>query len=138
MQESTAVLPTVSVSASATDITIPGSATLTATAENATAYKWQRSANLTVWEDITGETSETCTVSYFAAEDAGTKYYRCVVSNDDGMAESNVIILIVATAPEPDPQPSVTVTTSAAAITAPGPQPCSQPQNTLPGISGRV
>ena len=70
---------------------------VTATAEGANmSYKWQKSTNNSNWNDISGETTNTYKPS---TSDAGTTYYRVIVTNAAAdcqtQATSNVATIVV-------------------------------------------
>lgn len=96
----TAPQPTITISASAKELTSPASVTLSAEETFSTSRQWQTSEDGIEWTDLTGETAIKLTVSY-TEEAAGTYLYRCTASGPGGFTESNIITIIV-TAPEPE------------------------------------
>lgn len=95
--QTTAPLPVVTITASATELTAPASVTLSAEETYATSRQWQSSTDGVIWSDLEGETALETTITY-AEDAAGTYLYRCTVTSMGGSANSNTITITV-TAP---------------------------------------
>jgi uncharacterized protein (TIGR02145 family) len=75
-------------------VALPAALSVTANVYGASVvtFRWEKSANLSAWSSVDGETNAT-----FAAPvtEAGTVYYRCVVNNGCGSATSKIFTVNV-------------------------------------------
>ena len=89
--------PQVSITATATEIVAPGSATLAASSEYAESQTWQHSRDGETWTDIPDAT-DTVLIETYTLDDAGDHHYRCVAKGLANASTTSNTITITVTA----------------------------------------
>lgn len=108
--------PSGTISATATEVTAPGSTDLQVHAVNTYGYQWEKSRDGVNWEVMVDETSKSMTQFYpYLAGIAGEHHYRCICKGYVGHSTTPEKIITVSYH-----APSVTVAASKESIIAPG------------------